>query len=85
VQRAEDEQRGTSSPAWVYWDGVIDWSRSGNWPDAWSCLAYESRSVLGATTCLMVRPGAVFWAVFWALAIEVCQKAGVSDGLLKVR
>ncbi len=64
----------------MYWDGVIDCSRSGNCPDASSCFAYESRSVLGATSCLIVRPG----TVFCALAIDVCQNAGVRDGVLKV-
>src|SRR5689334_7620640 len=58
----------------------MDCSRSGNCPDAWSCLAYESRSVLGATICLICTPG----TACSARAIEDFQNAGVSDGVLKV-
>jgi hypothetical protein len=72
---------GFSSPAVANVDGVIDWSRSGNCPEACNCLAYASRSVLGATIFFTVTPGTFFSAP----AIEVFQNDAVRLGVSKVR
>src|SRR5689334_3069309 len=72
---------GVSRPASMKSLGLMEASRSGNCPDACSCLAYAFRSVLGATILLMCTPDTVDWAE----VIESSQNFAVRAGVSKVR
>src|SRR5690349_8883618 len=78
-ESSHDWSNDWSSPASRKSRGLIEARMSGNWPEAWSCLAYPFRSAPGVTILSIETLGRSLRATLIELSQNAASRAGVSN------